>query len=276
MPCCCGLRVAGSGNPKRSRATRSASGVLRGIGEVLPGGRVGHTKIRARASRSRGTRSDVAFASGCSETTFPRIAKPRGETASRNGRRGRRRARIRHVRTRRARSQTGARGPRMDGRRVKPIDRRGRTARRISVQGRVLDRRTENPAGNQIGPRDRVAGAADRGWKTQIGPRVRAVAAGIVVGNQAGPRVRAAAAGIAVGNQVGQRVRGAVIARSRVDPQGKPAETTADGNRIARQAGRWVKADGAAGRRDAGAGRAAEEDRRDDCARRALQTEDAS
>ncbi len=172
MPCCCGSRVAGSGNPKRSRAKRSASGVLPGIGEVLPGVRAGHTKIRARASKSRGTRRDVAFASGCSETRFPRIAKPRCETASRNGRRGRRRARIRHVRTRRARSQTGARGPRMDGRRVKPIDRRGRTARRISVQGRVLDRRTENPAGNQIGPRDRVAVATVAGNQVDLGDRV--------------------------------------------------------------------------------------------------------
>ena len=175
MPCCCGSRVAGSGNPKRSRARREASGVLPGIGEVLPGVRAGHTKIRARASKSRGTRRDVAFASGCSETRFPRIAKPRCETASRNGRRGRRRARLRHVRTRRARSQTGARGPRMDGRRVKPIGRRGRTARRISVQGRVRDRRTENPAGNQIGPRDRVAAATVAG--NQVGHRVR-VAAG--------------------------------------------------------------------------------------------------
>ena len=174
MPCCCGSRVAGSGNPKRSRAKRSASGVLPGIGEVLPGVRAGHTKIRARASKSRGTRRDVAFASGCSETRFPRIAKSRCETVSRNERRERRRARFRHVRTRRARSQTGARGPRMDGRRVKPIGRRGRTARRISVQGRVLDRRTENPAGNQVGPRDRSTESA--------------AAAATVAGNQADPR----------------------------------------------------------------------------------------
>ena len=200
---------------REALSKRGPPGAGRG-GAAAQGG--AREAARARASKSRGTRRDVAFASGCSETRFPRIAKPRGETASRNGRRGRRRARIRHVRTRRARSQTGARGPRMDGRRVKPIDRRGRTARRISVQGKVLDRRTENPAGNQIGPRDRAA--VDRGWKPSRPGEQRS--GGGSRGNQAGLKVRARRrrsrletkpasgqrrAGTVAGNQVDQRVR---------------------------------------------------------------------
>ena len=332
MPCCCGSRVAGSGNPKRSRANRSARGVLPKIAEVRPGVRADRTRIRARGSKFRETRRDVAFASGCSATGVPRIVKSRCERVSRNGRWERRR----RVRTRRARSPTCARG-RRDGRpRETPIGRGGRTGRRISVQGKVRDRRTGNPAGNQAARRISVAATVAG---NQTGPRVRVAgdrrgnpihrrdpaAAATVVGNRAGLRVRAAAVGTANRNQIDRRDPAAaatVVGHraglrgqgrdggdreskpnrptgpsrggdrgwkpsgpagqtesggdrwSAVDLQEDPAETTADGNRIARRVGQRVKADEAAGRQDAGAGRAAaEEDRQDDRARRALQTE---
>ena len=181
MPCCCGSRVAGSGNPKRSRAKRSASGVLPGIGEVLPGVRAGHTKIRARASKSRGTRRDVAFASGCSETRFPRIAKPRCETASRNGRRGRRRARY-PPRPDAPRAKPDRRPWPKDGRPTSEADRPARPdrpAHQRSGQGPGSSHRKpgwkpDRPTGPSGGgdrgwkpsrPGEQSSGGGDRGWK---------------------------------------------------------------------------------------------------------------
>ena len=140
-------------------------------------------------------------------------------------------ARVSATSGRAAREARGsARGPRMDGRRVKPIGRRGRTARRISVQGRVLDRRTENPAGNQVDPRDRSGG--DRGWKPSR-PAGQGAAAAIAVGNQVGQgqQGRRAVAGIAGGNQVDPRDQVAAAATAVGNRAGPAGQGSGGGDR---------------------------------------------
>ena len=249
MPCCCGSRVAGSGNPKRSRARRSASVVLPAIGEGMPGDGRG-TQNAARASKSRETRRDVAFASGCSEITFPRNREVPVRDREPQPKEGTPASALGPRPDAPRANQTGARGPKMDGRRVKPIGRRGRIARRNSVRagswivGPKTRFETESAhgtqrwgiaVGNQVGPRVRAA-AAGIAVGNQVGPKVRAAAAGIAVGNQVGPRVRAAAAGIAVGNQAGPRIRAAaarIVAGNPVGPRVRAAAAgIVAGNRI--------------------------------------------
>ncbi len=151
--------------PSEEEARAARVPARRASAEVRGGGPVDRTKTREPNSRSRAMRSESASASGCSATTFPRIAKRpsrrsrtsrrrlrnvhRRDRQSARGRRSVRHAKAREPRVRSGPGRIAAARERADHRKVlvrsgvpgRP--REGRATESESVHGPRIDRRAE-------------------------------------------------------------------------------------------------------------------------------------